>query len=155
MKIRLPEQGLVLLVGSSGSGKSSFARRHFLPTEVVSSDVCRGLVSDDENDQKCTSLAFELLNTMVGLRLRNRKMVVVDATNLRPEDRKNLRRLASDHDSLCSAILFDTPRQVCKERNAQRPDRNFSHRVIDRHHNLFRQACRNIKKEKFHETFFL
>ena len=155
MKIRLPEQGLVLLVGSSGSGKSSFARRHFLPTEVVSSDVCRGLVSDDENDQKCTSLAFELLNTMVGLRLRNRKMVVVDATNLRPEDRKNLRRLASDHDSLCSAILFDTPRQVCKERNAQRPDRNFSHRVIDRHHNLFRQACRNIKKEKFHRVYRL
>lgn len=155
MNIRLPEQGLVLLVGSSGSGKSTFARNHFLPTEVVSSDVCRGLVSDDENDQECSGLAFELLYTTVSLRLRNRKMAVVDATNLRPEDRRGLRRLASDNDCLASVILFDTPRQMCKERNAQRDDRNFSHRVIDRHHSLFRQACRNIKKEKFQRVFRL
>lgn len=155
MTIKLPEQGLVLLVGPSGSGKSTFAGTHFLPTEVVSSDVCRGLVSDDENDQSATDLAFELLHVMVGLRLRNRRMTVVDATNLRPEDRKSLRQLASDHDTLCSAVLFDTPRQVCKDRNDRRPDRNFSSRIIDRHASLFRQACRNIKKERFHRVYRL
>jgi polynucleotide kinase-phosphatase len=153
MTIRLPEQGLVLLVGSSGSGKSTFAKTHFLATEIVSSDACRGLVSDDENNQQCTDFAFELLQTLVSIRLRNRRFTVVDATNLRPEDRKSLRRLASDHDSLCTAVLFDTPRNVCKARNAGRPDRNFSHRVIDRHHSLFRQTCRHIKKEKFHRVF--
>ncbi|MFA7480092.1 MAG: polynucleotide kinase-phosphatase [Vulcanimicrobiota bacterium] len=153
MNLKLPEKSLVLLVGSSGSGKSSFAQRHFLSTEVVSSDVCRGLVSDDENDQKSTHLAFELLHFMVGIRLRNRRMTVVDATNLRPEDRKSLRDLAVSHDTLCTAILFDTPRQICKERNASRPDRNFSSRVIDRHTSLFRQTVRNIKKERFHRVY--
>lgn len=153
MTIRLPQVGLVLLVGASGSGKSTFCAKHFLPTEVVSSDVCRGLVSDDENDQKATDLAFELLHTMIGLRLRNQRFTVVDATNLRPEDRRGLRRLASENDSLCSAILFDIPKKVCKERNAQRPDRQFSHRVIDRHQTLFKQTCRSIKKEKFHRVF--
>src|SRR5690606_611331 len=138
-----------------GCGKSTFAARHFLPTEVISSDVCRGLVSDDENDQKATHLAFELLHFMVEIRLRNRRFTVVDATNLRPEDRKSLRELASAHDTLCSAILFDTPRRLCKERNAGRPDRNFSPRVIDRHCSLFRQAARNIKKEKFHRIYRL
>lgn len=155
MIIRLPEISLVLLVGSSGSGKSTFARKHFLPTEIVSSDVCRGLVSDDENDQKCTELAFELLRAMVSIRLKNKKLTVVDATNLRPEDRKVLKRIASDHDTLCAAILFDIGRKVCKERNAERPDRNFSSRVLDRHASLFRQTLRNIKKERFHRVFRL
>ena len=155
MKIKIPEKSLVLLVGSSGSGKSTFAAQHFLPTEVVSSDVCRGLVCDDENDQKATASAFELLHFMVGIRLRNRRLTVVDATNLRTEDRKSLRRLASDHDTLCSAILFDTPRQLCKDRNAQRPDRQFSARVIDRHSSLLRQSIKSIKKEKFHRIFRL
>ena len=62
MKIKIPEKSLVLLVGSSGSGKSTFAAKHFLPTEVVSSDVCRGLVCDNENDQRATASAFELLH---------------------------------------------------------------------------------------------
>ena len=153
MIIKLPEQCLVLLIGSSGSGKSTFADQHFKPTEVVSSDVCRGLVSDDENDQKSTDLAFKLLHCLVGLRLENRRLTVVDATNLRSEDRKGLRLLASEHNTLCAAILFDTPREVCKQRNAERPDRNFSSRVVDRHSSLFRQTCRSIKKERFHRVY--
>src|SRR5882757_7511809 len=55
MKISIPELSLVLLVGPSGCGKSSFARKHFLTTEVVSSGFCRALVSDNENDQSATA----------------------------------------------------------------------------------------------------
>ncbi len=62
MKIAIPEFALVVLIGSSGSGKSTFARQHFKPTEVLSSDACRGLVSDDENGQSVTKTAFELLH---------------------------------------------------------------------------------------------
>ena len=153
MNVKLPEISLLLLVGVSGAGKSTFAKRHFLPTEVVSSDVCRGLVSDDQNDQKSTDLAFELLQKMIDIRLRNRKLTVVDATNLRPEDRKRLRRLALDNDTLSAVLLFDTPKKVCKERNANRPDRQFGGRVIDRQYSLFNQTCRNIKKEKFHRVY--
>ena len=66
MDVRFPELALVVLVGTSGSGKSTFARRHFRPTEVISSDYCRGLVADDENDQSATSAAFEVLHFIAG-----------------------------------------------------------------------------------------
>ena len=60
MKLTVPELSLVVLVGASGSGKSTFARTHFAPTEVLSSDFCRGLVADDENDQSATADAFDV-----------------------------------------------------------------------------------------------
>ena len=55
MQIEIPNLSLVVLIGPSGSGKSTFARRHFLPTEILSSDACRAMVSDDENDQAVTN----------------------------------------------------------------------------------------------------
>ena len=60
--VKLPDFALVVLIGASGSGKSTFARKHFLPTEILSSDASRGLISDDENDQSATSDAFEVLH---------------------------------------------------------------------------------------------
>ena len=60
----------MVLVGVSGSGKSTFARRHFAPTEVLSSDAFRGLVGDDENDQSATAAAFDALHYIAGKRLR-------------------------------------------------------------------------------------
>ena len=39
MRLTIPDYCLVVLIGASGSGKSTFAARHFLPTEVVSSDA--------------------------------------------------------------------------------------------------------------------
>jgi protein phosphatase len=84
MKINLPELSLVLLIGPSGCGKSSFARKHFLPTEIVSSDFCRSVVSDDENDQSATGDAFDLLHTIVRKRLARGRLTVVDATNVQP-----------------------------------------------------------------------
>jgi hypothetical protein len=82
MRITVPEFSLVLLVGASGSGKSTFARRHFRPTEIVSSDVRRGLVADDENDQAATPDAFALLHAMLDLRLKRRRLTMVDALRL-------------------------------------------------------------------------
>ena len=60
--ITIPELSLVVLIGPSGCGKSSFAREHFKSTEVLSSDFCRGLVSDDENSQEATNDAFDVLH---------------------------------------------------------------------------------------------
>ena len=155
MILTLPEPSLVLLIGASGSGKSTFAAQHFLPTEVVSSDRCRGMVSDDENDQHATPSAFELLDAIVGIRLRNRRLTVVDATNLRPEDRKNLKRVAKKHDSLVSVVLFDTPLDVCIARNAARPGRNMDAGVIVRQVSLFNKAYRDVKTEKYHRVYRL
>jgi protein phosphatase len=88
MKITLPELCLVVLIGSSGCGKSSFGATHFKKTEVLSSDYCRGLVSDDENNQACSKDAFEVLRFIAAKRLAAGKLTVVDATNVMPEDRK-------------------------------------------------------------------
>ena len=68
--LKLPELSLILLIGSTGAGKSTFARRLFKPTEIVSSDACRGLVADDENDQSASKDAFELLHYLVAKRLK-------------------------------------------------------------------------------------
>ncbi len=90
MNIKIPKLSLVVLIGPSGSGKSTFARKHFLPTEVLSSDYCRGLVSDDENDQAATNDAFDVLHYVAGKRLARGRLTVIDATNVQPESRKPL-----------------------------------------------------------------
>ena len=94
MNLKIPELSLVVLIGPSGCGKSTFAGKHFKPTEVVSSDFCRGLVSDDENDQAATKDAFEVLHFIASKRLAAGKLTVVDATNVQTEARKPLVALA-------------------------------------------------------------
>src|SRR5580698_3287888 len=123
MEIKIPELALVVLVGASGSGKSTFARTHFKPTEVVSSDFCRGLVADDENDQSATPDAFDVLHYIVGTRLRRGLLTVVDATNVQHDARASLLKLAREHDVLADAIVLDVPESVATERNKERSDR--------------------------------
>src|SRR5213592_46768 len=97
MKVTLPELSLVVLIGASGAGKSSFARRHFKPTEVLSSDFCRGLVSDDENSQSATKDAFDVLHFIAAKRLAAGLLTVVDATNVQREARAPLVALAREY----------------------------------------------------------
>ena len=99
-ELSVPELSLVVLVGVTGSGKSTFARAHFKPTEVISSDYCRGLVADDENDQSATPDAFDVLHYVVGKRLARGRLTVVDATSVQPEARASLVALAREHDVL-------------------------------------------------------
>src|SRR5262249_6610702 len=96
MKIEIPELSLVTLIGASGCGKYTFARAHFKSTEVLSSDFCRGMVSDDENDQSATNDAFEVLHFVARKRLKAGRLTVVDATNVQPEARKPLVELARE-----------------------------------------------------------
>src|SRR6476646_5125575 len=97
MQITIPELALVVLIGASGSGKSTFARKYFKPTEVLSSDFCRGLVSDDENDQSATDAAFDVLHYIAAKRLAAGRLTVVDATNVSPESRKPIVALARQY----------------------------------------------------------
>ncbi|WP_030166741.1 polynucleotide kinase-phosphatase, partial [Spirillospora albida] len=146
-EIKLPAMGLVVLVGVSGSGKSHFARRHFRPTQVISSDFCRGLVSDDENDQSASGDAFDLLHTIVATRLRRGLLTVVDATNVQSKARQALLRIAKDHDVLSAAIVLDVPEHVAAERNAARPDRDFGPHVIPRQGRELRRGLRTLGRE--------
>ena len=114
MHITIPRLSLVVLIGPSGSGKSTFARQHFLPTEVLSSDACRGMVSDDENNQAVTNDAFELLRFIAARRLALGRLTVIDATNVQPEARKPLVELARQYHCLPVAIVLDLPERVCQ-----------------------------------------
>src|SRR3954464_14630377 len=100
MNITIPNLSLVVLVGPSGSGKSTFARKHFLPTEGLSSDACRAMVSDDENNQAVTNEAFALLHYIAAQRLPLGRLTVIDATNVLPESRKPLVELARKYHCL-------------------------------------------------------
>ena len=153
MKLEIPDFCLVVLVGPSGSGKSTFAARHFLPTEVLSSDFCRGLVADDENAQEATSDAFDILYYIAGKRLAGRRLTVVDATSVFPEDRKHLVTLAREHDTLACAIVFNMPQALCAERNATRPDRDLPPHALRRQVQALRRSLRNLKRERFHHVW--
>ncbi|MFH8281116.1 polynucleotide kinase-phosphatase [Streptomyces antibioticus] len=147
---------LVVLIGASGSGKSTFARRHFKPTEVISSDFCRGLVSDDENDQSATRDAFDVLHYIAGKRLAAGRRTVVDATSVQSDARRKLVELAREHDVLPIAIVLDVPEEVCAERNAARTDRaDMPRRVIQRHIRELRRSLRHLEREGFRKVHVL
>src|SRR5450756_1226673 len=154
-ELRVPELSLVVLVGVSGSGKSTFARERFKRTEVISSDFCRGLVADDENDQSATPDAFELLHFIVGKRLAAGRLTVVDATNVQGGVRRALVALAREHDVLPTAIVLDVPQSVCRARNASRPDRDFGAHEIHRQHGELRRSLRGLQKEGFRTVHIL
>ncbi|HEX6452748.1 MAG TPA: polynucleotide kinase-phosphatase [Trebonia sp.] len=147
--------GLVVLVGVSGSGKSTFARTHFKPTEIVSSDFCRGLVADDENDQSATRDAFDVLHYIVGTRLRRGLLTVVDATNVQREARASLVNLTRDHDVLVDAIVLDVPEPLAVDRNKHRPERDFGSHVVSRQHRDLKRSLGRLKKEGFRRVHVL
>lgn len=149
MKIELPELALVALIGTSGSGKSTFARTHFKPTEILSSDYCRALVSDDENDQNVSAEAFDALYYIAAKRLAIGRLTVIDATNVQAEARKPIVKLAREHDVLPVAIVLNLPPELCHQRNQGRADRQFGAHVVRQQAQQLRRAIRSLKQEGF------
>jgi protein phosphatase len=147
MLIEIPEFSLVLMIGASGTGKSSFAARHFLPTEIISSDRARGWVADDESDQAATGDAFDIVHAIIEKRLKNRRLTVVDATNVQPESRKSLLALARKWHALAVGIVFDLPEKLAVERNAIRPDRQFGAGPVRRQMQSLKRSMRGMQRE--------
>ncbi|MAG32287.1 MAG: polynucleotide kinase-phosphatase [Deltaproteobacteria bacterium] len=154
-ELTIPDLALVVLVGASGSGKSTFAANNFKPTEVVSSDDCRGIVADDPTDQLATEDAFAVLHFIAARRLARGNLTVIDATNVRREDRLPLVKLAREADCLPVAIVLNISDKVCAARNKDRPDRQFPQHVVRRHAQLVRRSLRSLKKEGFRRVLVL
>ncbi len=131
-RIALPSGALVVLVGVSGAGKSTFAARHFRPTEVLSSDAFRAIVADDAADQRASSAAFELLYLAARRRLERGRLTVIDATNVTRSARVELVALALAARRPAVAIVLDPPLEVCLDRNAGRAGRIVGVGVVGR-----------------------
>ncbi|WP_370968597.1 polynucleotide kinase-phosphatase [Amycolatopsis sp. cg9] len=155
MKLTVPDMALVVLVGASGSGKSTFARTHFAPTQVLSSDFFRGLVADDENDQAASPDAFDALHYVAGKRLAAGRTTVIDATNVQRASRASLVKLAKEHDVLPVAIVLDLPLGVCVARNASRPDREFGDHVVRRQRGELQRSLKSLEREGFRRVHVL
>ncbi len=155
MQLTIPELSLVVLIGVSGSGKSTFARKHFKSTEILSSDYCRGLVSDDENNQAATKDAFEVLHFVARKRLAAGYLTVVDATNVQAESRKQLVELAREFHCLPVAIVIDVPERLAHDRNKSRADRNFGPHVVRQQSQNLHRSLRGLQREGFRHVFVL
>jgi len=155
MNLDIPDFALVVLIGASGSGKSTFAAKHFAATEVLSSDVARGWVSDDETDQSVSADAFDLVRAIAEKRLKHRRLTVIDATNVRAADRKGWIEIARRWHALPVAIVVDPGISVCVERNKGRPDRPFGASVVQRMASEIRRGWRGLQREGFRQVWTL
>ncbi|MBI4903245.1 MAG: polynucleotide kinase-phosphatase [Acidobacteria bacterium] len=153
--IEIPELAVVALMGATGSGKSTFAREHFRPTEILSSDYFRGVVNDDETDQSATQDAFDALYYVLAKRLARGKLTVIDATNVRQEDRRRIVETARKFHCFAVAIVVNTPEKICQERNAQRPGRDFGPHVVRRQVHDLRRGLHGLDREGFRYVHIL
>lgn len=149
VRIEIPELALLILVGPAGAGKTTFARARFKPSEVISSDFCRALIADDETDQSATPAAFQVLHLIAGLRLRRRRLTVIDAVNARPIDRRPLLTLAKEHDAAAVALVLDVPEHVCVARDRARPGRSVGSRVIRAQREAILRSLPDLREEGF------
>lgn len=153
--IELPEKSLVLLIGASSAGKSTFAAQHFPPSAVISSDQCRIMVADSDQVLTANEATFSVLHLIVEKRLERGLFTVVDATNLDEGGRKNLINLAYRYYLKPQAIVLNTDLEALRERNANREDRNLSERNLMRQHRRVQQAIRYLRKEGFQRVYIL
>jgi protein phosphatase len=155
MELQIPELSLVLLVGASGSGKSTFAEKYFGQYEIISSDECRGMVSNDFNSKTATNDAFDVLNFIVEKRLKNGLLTVIDATNVQAESRKGLVALARKYHVLPVAIVLQVSQRTCEDRNENRAERNIGKHAIRSQIQQLKSSLRHLKKEGFRKIHIL
>lgn len=142
----LPDPALVVLVGASGSGKSTWAQQRYRSAEVVSSDDLRGLVGSGRHDLDASAEAFALLDLIVAGRVRRGLTTVVDTLGFDDERRRGLLDLARRHGLSAVVVGFDTPGALCRRRNAER-DRPVPARVLSEQLRIFTQVAERLPGE--------
>jgi protein phosphatase len=155
MNLSIPELSLVVLIGASGCGKSTFARKHFKPTEILSSDHCRALICDDESNQEVTRDAFELVHFIASKRLSVGRLTVIDATSVQSDARRPLLALARRFDVPPVALVFNLPENLCQQRNRLRSDRQVATDIIHQQHLNLLQSLPDLKSEGFSGVYVL
>ncbi|MFY3791119.1 polynucleotide kinase-phosphatase [Ureibacillus sp. MALMAid1270] len=176
MDVLIPNAGIVLLIGPSNSGKSTLLKQlvkkgQILPSEIVSSDQFRVLVSDVEfidlsnksgdeadtlfdNYQKISAEAFSMMDSLIETRCRLNKLTIVDATHLYSEDRKKYISMAKNNHVPIISLVMDVDQSVLLERDKERENPRGSKR-IKQQYQVFKREKRFIKKEGYLATYFI
>jgi predicted kinase len=153
--ITLPQFCLVAMVGVTGSGKTTFCRRHFQPIEVLVSDHFRELVSNDENSLEASQDAFDVIHIVAGKRLSRRLFTVIDATSIKDFARRGILDIAAEYEAPSAAIILNVPEDVCIERTLRRSDRPFGAKVVKEHFMDFHRTLGSIYNEGFSYIYLL
>jgi protein phosphatase len=144
----------VVLAGPAGCGKSTFAARHFIRTQTVSSDECRSLVSDDPANQSVSGHAFDLMRFIIEKRLTLGRLTVADATHLERDSRTPLTRLARRFNFNSAILLFDIPLEICIARNRERR-RLVPDEALKKQHAKLTSTIASLAEEDFDYVYVL
>jgi alkanesulfonate monooxygenase SsuD/methylene tetrahydromethanopterin reductase-like flavin-dependent oxidoreductase (luciferase family)/predicted kinase len=118
--VDIPDPALVVLIGPSGAGKTTWAAERYLPQEIVSSDRLRAVVGSGEHDLDASADAFSVLEQIVAARTGRHLTTVVDTVGFDAERRRGHLALARRAGLPAVAVLFDTDAVTCRQRNRQR-----------------------------------
>ncbi len=144
--ITIPRRTLLVTCGPAGSGKSTFAAQRFSETIIVSSDRCRAMICDDENNQKVNRETFEVFHMIIQKRLLLGRFTVADSTALQPEARRKLRTISRYYGYFGCLLIFNIPPEICRERNKGR-HRSVEEHVIPYHTDLLQHAILDSPQE--------
>ncbi len=145
-RIPIASKTLIVLCGPAGSGKSTFAAQHFTPTQIVSSDVCRALISDSERNFHINRDTFDLFHLIIQKRLKLGRLTVADSTALYPFARTPLLEMAKQAGFHTCLLVFHVPFAVCKSRDGQRA-RQVPIDVIANHCDLLQDTRQDMHHE--------
>lgn len=152
--LRLLRPSILVLCGPAACGKSTFAQRHFRPTQIISSDWARALICDDERDQRFNGQAFALVNFLVEQRLAVNRLCVVDSTALTAGARRELLDIAKKYQVPTTLMIFNVQLETCIERDQQR-QRSIGSSVIERQFQAFEQSKEAVRLEGFDQIIEL
>lgn len=126
---------LLIMVGLTGSGKSTIARNlgEVLPATVIDSDTTRkelaglGPMSRQENEYQSgiyspemSAKVYATLLERAGPLLKQGRTVILDATYIQRSDREAAKRLARQHGARFAAVHCDVSDDLARERLAER-----------------------------------
>jgi len=154
INITVPRRTLLVLCGPAGSGKSTFAAQRFTPTSIVSSDYCRAMICDDENNQQVNRDTFDLFHYIIQKRMYLGRFTVADSTALLPFARQRLRAQSRQSGYYGCLLIFNTPPEVCLARNRQR-SRSVEEQVIPYHNGLLQQTLLDAPNEGWEQVHVL